>query len=139
MRRRGWWRDWRRLRRQKARKQARTQTQAKAWRRRRRWRAWKTPLWLLEGREAVPCDRQAWIEWFMRDGLGEARRVGLHRELGVSTAFVGTNQPFETAIVREPGGRLEVVERYWTWAEAEAGHARWVAQLDRARVSAGDA
>ena len=106
------------------------------------------PYYILDGHTPVPVDDAiAWAYWMdehkyhprRADPEGMDRcRVGSTRvgAWWVSTAFLGTPanvlgppQLFETALFAGDGVR--VVERYATWAEAEAGHARMVALAER--------
>lgn len=101
----------------------------------------------LVGREVVPWpvnsteDLLAWAEWF--DDANNRRVFFTNIGRGwVSTIFLGINhgmpgigvpgwerdQWFETGI-RNPGGHIEVMERYATYDEAEAGHQRYVAEV----------
>jgi hypothetical protein len=50
--------------------------------------------------------------------------------LGVDHGFGGRRELFETMLF--VNGTDQGVERYATWDEAEAGHARWVAQIFKA-------
>lgn len=88
---------------------------------------------LNEQREAVPASLAEWASWFEEN----KRRVG-RTEIGdvtVSTVFLGLDHNwgrgrpllFETMIFGGPHDEYQ--ERYSTWAEAEAGHAKAVAMV----------
>jgi len=89
---------------------------------------------LDENREPVlEPDLIAWGDWFEAADRSVARtRVG---EAVVSTVFLGIDHQFglgpptlfETLILGGLGDGEG--ERYHTWADAEAGHARWVAAI----------
>jgi hypothetical protein len=80
---------------------------------------------LNEKRQVVPCDDlDEWVEWMatsLEQRVVAKTHVGGYR---VSTVFTGERREalFETAILGAP----RIVERYSTWAAAEAGHARWL-------------
>jgi hypothetical protein len=94
----------------------------------------------LEGKEAVPfddTDEKSYLEWAQWFGTAD-RRVA-RTEVGdveVSTVFLGTDHGFgystrpilfETMVF---GGELNLEqERYYTWDEAESGHAAMVARV----------
>lgn len=92
-----------------------------------------------DGRTPVPCpDPIEWARWFGAVGNRSvaSTAVGVVR---VSTVFLGLDHAFaggppalfETMVF---GGPLDQDgERYSTWAEAEAGHERWV---ERAQAAA---
>lgn len=87
---------------------------------------------LNDRREVVPCPSiLEWAEW-----LAHADRVVANTRVGsteVSTVFIGAGgELFETALFFESADP-RIVEHYWTWAKAEAGHARWVAEVEKAR------
>lgn len=86
---------------------------------------------ILDGHNAVPTDLMTWARWFetaerhvAQDYIGEAR---------VSTVFLGLDHSFgsgppllfETMIFGGPHNDYQ--ERYSTWEEAEAGHAKALA------------
>lgn len=86
--------------------------------------------YILENREPVLCpDLMTWANWFEHD---EPRRVGYTEFEGghVSTVFLGLDHRFgdgvpllfETMIFGGPHDQYQ--DRYTTWAEAEAGHAK---------------
>ena len=89
----------------------------------------------------IPCeDALTWAEWF-KNAANRAVAQTPVGPLRVSTIFMGTNfcgifghddAFFETAIcgtMDSDGTRI--VERYPTWAEAVAGHEKWVATTKR--------
>ena len=94
----------------------------------------------LEGKTPVPVDTStdeglfAWAEWF---GTADrtVRLTILTGGVTVSTVFISLNHNygagppllFETAIIRS--GDFDIVARYSTWNEAEAGHAATVATI----------
>lgn len=92
--------------------------------------------YILEGHKPVKCnDLRKWGK-FMANG--EIRRVAITTAsvgVEVSTVFLGLDHRFSIDPPGPPilfetmvfGGPLdEEQERYCTWEEAEAGHARWV-------------
>lgn len=102
--------------------------------------------YILQGREIVECDDWlAWARWFE---TAKDKRIVAQTHLidgsTVSTVFLGLDHAFgggppvlfETALMmgeREYSALMgreyrptEVVDRYCTWAEAEAGHMAWV-------------
>lgn len=102
----------------------------------------------LDGREPLPCTFLEWAEWFESDEANDERNVafagGLRGGACVSTYFVGLLRPvdllvdngppllFESQVRRSQGDpRTDVVRRYATWAEAEAGHREIVDELER--------
>ncbi len=96
-----------------------------------------TVLYILNGHEPVPAtDIVEWARWFET-----ADRIVRVTELPVqggrlSTVFLGsdhgfgTGRPilFETALINA-AGEFDILSRYSTWAEAEAGHEKFVAHL----------
>lgn len=93
----------------------------------------------LVGKLAVPePNLREWSKVF-----GENRHVGDTKIGGVriSTVFLGLDHShghgppllFETMVFR--GGDGDETERYSSWAEAEAGHKRWVEKV-RAEIRA---
>lgn len=71
---------------------------------------------------------------FLLMGNYEDRKVGrLDADWGfISTAYVNdADQPFETAVEHRDfnNGKMVIVETYDTRANAEQGHARWVATM----------
>jgi hypothetical protein len=89
---------------------------------------------LNDNREPILCnDLVRWAKWYERF---ENRRVALHQvgDVSISTVFLGIDHQFasdgapilfETLASGGPFG-VEDVERYCTWAEAEAGHAAFM-------------
>jgi hypothetical protein len=86
----------------------------------------------LEGKTPVPSDLMTWAR-----SMNKPRHVGNDKINGVhvSTIFLGMNHQygdgppllFETMVF---GGEFDQEqERYSTYEEAEAGHARWVAAV----------
>lgn len=98
-------------------------------------------FYILDGRTPVPApDMAAYAEWTAQANRDGRRRVG-RTEVGgveVSTVFLGTDHNygfgdpalFETAVFGP--GETDVVRRYATWDEAEAGHAEVVRSLPSA-------
>jgi hypothetical protein len=96
-------------------------------------------VYRLEGHDAVPVDNNdragidaAFAAWDSADRHVGLTDVGKRR---VSTVFLIVNhgygrtpQLFETAVF-EQGELVDIVGRYSTWAQAEAGHAQVVAEL----------
>jgi hypothetical protein len=91
--------------------------------------------YILEGRNAVPCDLMTWARWFE---TAKSRRVISRVTVGdcdVSTVFLGLNhaygdgppQIFETMVF---GGKHDGdMERCSTYEEAEAMHAAMVERV----------
>jgi hypothetical protein len=86
---------------------------------------------LDEQHNAVPCDLMTWARWFEKGNRVVAKTALPGCE--VSTVFLGLDHRFgsdgppiifETMVFGGPFDQQG--ERYSTWAEAEAGHARWV-------------
>ena len=84
--------------------------------------------YILDGKKTIACDLMTWANWFEKAN----RRVALdeHDGVKVSTVFLGLDDSFgegkpmlfETMIFGGPHDQDQ--ERYSTWAEAEAGHAK---------------
>lgn len=102
--------------------------------------------WILDGRDPVPVDDVlTWGEWFQTADRVVARDADERTGWKVSTVFLGLDHQFgigppvlfETLIFaptdRPVPARLKRfdghMERYTTWAEAEAGHKAIVAGL----------
>lgn len=90
--------------------------------------------YILDGHKPVACnDLIAWAKWFQTD----ARTVAVDQlcDVRVSTVFLGLDFRFgagapllfETMVFGGPHDGDE--DRYATWAEAQAGHARMVAKV----------
>ena len=86
--------------------------------------------WILEGHAIKETDLMTWAEWFEHAD----RRVALDKvgTVRVSTVFLGIDHNFglggppllfETMVFPHKGWTESAVDRYATWAEAEAGHA----------------
>jgi hypothetical protein len=88
---------------------------------------------LNETHDAVAVsDPLEWALWFCNDGANARVAFTKLPHLEVSTVFIGCGHVlFETAVFWKVGGtdHVDVVARYRTWDEAEAGHARWVERL----------
>jgi hypothetical protein len=95
--------------------------------------------YVLDGHTPVRCtDPTSWCEWV--DQRGDSHVVAqtwIGRSL-VSTVFLGIDHRFqsydlpllfETLVIGGP--MAETCERYTTWDEAEAGHARMVERVQR--------
>src|SRR5262245_14025914 len=108
----------------------------------------QTYQYVLWDRVPVPePDLCKWAEWM---GRAEGERIVAQDDVGrhfVSTVFLGLERlhgqhgpiaVFETAVFPEPPGTVEIVERYATWNEAEAGHRATVERL-RAELASGKA
>ena len=96
---------------------------------------------ILDGHKAIPCgDLLEWGRWLetgnkrvAQDTVGDVR---------VSTVFLdldhsfGKGPPllFETMVFGVDDN--EDMERYSTWSEAEAGHARWVEKVRKEEIAA---
>ena len=97
-----------------------------------------TDKYILDGHEPVPVDLMTWARWF--EDNRDKRRVAatdiFPGKLWVSTVFLGIDHGFgmgppllfETMVFDESGNDDDC-ERYTTWEEAEAGHAKIVARL----------
>lgn len=94
-----------------------------------------------DGHELIPTDDVVvWGRWLQESGLNGTRIVAQtgngHRNIMVSTVCLGLDHRhfgdgpplvFETLVF---GGPLDgEMDRYGTWAAAEAGHARMVAKV----------
>jgi hypothetical protein len=89
--------------------------------------------YILKGHKPVPePDIIAWGHWFatadrqVRDTARDDVRVSTVF-LGLDHGFKGRPVLFETMLF--VNGADAGCERYSTWDEAEAGHARWVAKV----------
>jgi len=89
--------------------------------------------YILVGHQPVICrDLMTWAHWF--ETADRCVRLTEQGDVVVSTVFLGldhawgdTPELFETMVFAgDHGGDME---RYSTWDEAEAGHARWVATV----------
>lgn len=88
-------------------------------------------LYILKDRKVVAAELLEWARWFENFD----NRLVARWELGgveVSTVFLGINHNlfgdgpplvFET-MTFDLDGRSEIIDRYSTWDEAEAGHMR---------------
>ena len=87
--------------------------------------------YILAGREPVQCDDlRAWALWLA--AANRLVRADTEGEVRVSTVFTGIDYSpghagpplvFETIVLGGPDP-TSTIERYATWAEAEAGHLR---------------
>jgi thioesterase domain-containing protein len=102
--------------------------------------------WILGGdggREAVTVPPLEWARWYQTADRTVARtKVG---EAEVSTVFMGLDYQFdpdgpplifETMVFSSDPQLDEWTERYSTWSDAEAGHAR-IVEMVRAKSCAG--
>ena len=88
--------------------------------------------YILNGHKPVKCDDLMWWAWWMEKADRQVRD-SMQGDVRVSTVFLGLDMNFglddapvlfETMVfINGSGGDCE---RYSTWDEAEAGHARWV-------------
>ena len=92
--------------------------------------------YILDGHEPVQADLMTWAKWFetadrhVRDSFQDDVRVSTVC-LGVDMSlFEGPPIVFETMVFI--GREAIEQERYSTWAEAEEGHARHVAEVFKA-------
>jgi hypothetical protein len=94
-----------------------------------------TDTYILNGHEPVPCDDLAWWAWWFGTADRQVRDTA-RDDVRVSTVFLGLDHSFfghgppmlfETMVF--VNGSSVDCERYATWDEAEAGHARWVMQV----------
>ena len=100
----------------------------------------------LDGRRVVTCQHLLeWAQWFetaerhVADDLIEGYRVSTVF-LGMDHSFAPGDGPpvlFETMIFA-PVGDHEAMDRYCTWEEAEAGHARMLQGLREELQNAAD-
>jgi hypothetical protein len=91
--------------------------------------------YILAGHQVVSCsDFLTWARWF--ETADRCVKLTIQGDVRVSTVFLGLDHGwddkgppvvFETMVFI--GDRDEDMERYCTWDEAEAGHARWVAKV----------
>lgn len=91
--------------------------------------------YILSGREAVPAKLLEWAKWFETADRHVAK-TEVATGIVVSTVFLGLDHRFgcdgppllfETMVFDDYGDD-GTQERYSTWAEAEAGHQRIVAE-----------
>jgi hypothetical protein len=91
--------------------------------------------YILVGHEVAPCPwLLPWAQWM--ETADRQVKLSIQGDVRVSTVFLGLDHSFRDSgppilfetmafIGHESAGQ----ERYSTWEEAEAGHARWVAQV----------
>ncbi len=88
--------------------------------------------YILDGKNVVPADAVTWARWFEK---AADKRVVAKTVIGdkrVSTVFLGNDhgygggprEIFETMVFGNDDWLDEYCERYATWKEAEAGHAK---------------
>ena len=94
-----------------------------------------TNKYILDGHTPVPCDDLLkWARWYETHDRFVAKNIFTRNgsSVRVSTVFLALNHRFgsgppllfETMVF---GGDYDFEqERYSTWEEAEAGHARWL-------------
>ena len=93
--------------------------------------------YILAGHEPVPCDTETWARWFETADRQVAETM--QGDVRVSTVFLGLDHNFGDLFGRPilfetmvfVGHDSVACDRWRTWDEAEAGHARWVAQTFR--------
>lgn len=90
---------------------------------------------LDEEHNVIPCkDVEKWTHWFANPANRRVAEAMVGR-MYVSTVFLAIwsiGGVFETAVFNAAEGYgPRIVERYDTWAEAEAGHRRWVQAATR--------
>jgi hypothetical protein len=89
--------------------------------------------YILVGHTPVPCPwLLRWATWFETADLHVAESI--QGDVRVSTEFLGLDfsdhgPPVLFATMVFINGSAKDMERYCTWEEAEAGHARWVKQV----------
>jgi hypothetical protein len=97
-----------------------------------------TDSYILRGHTPVPCDDlMSWLRWYETADRQVADTI--QDDVRVSTVFLGIDYNlggegpmlFETMVFRD--GHGDERQRYSTWAEAEAGHKRWVLETFRPR------
>lgn len=91
---------------------------------------------LNEDHLAVPCELLEWAQWFeSADRRVAEDRIGAFR---ISTVFLGLDHAFgeqgdpvlfET-MVFGPDGESADMDRYSTWSDAQAGHARIKSEVE---------
>lgn len=97
-------------------------------------------LFILKGRTPEPTTNYVgWGEALKRLRASDGHIVGrwIHETITVSTVFLGMNHAFapgapmlfETCVVHP--GISEVVQRYPTWEQAEAGHKMMVLEIKK--------
>jgi hypothetical protein len=108
-----------------------------------------TGQYILMGKLAIPeDDLMAWARWF-ETADRKVARTDLDYGFWVSTVFLGIDHAigraprlYETMVFHEDDGRevsiqnaegehLLLLDRYETWGEAEKGHAKIVARLEK--------
>jgi len=98
-------------------------------------------FYILDGHDVVECDDLlVWGEWMQT----AKRHVGVeeHGDVCVSTVFLGLDQSFSFLFSEDDdqpplifetmvfGGSYDgAQQRYYTWQEAEVGHALWIAKV----------
>jgi hypothetical protein len=102
---------------------------------------------LNEDREPVEVDMMTWALWFEKANRTVAKTVIVPNKVEVSTVFLGLDHNFNSQLPPigcEPdppivfetlvfGGSMDGhMNRYATWDEAEAGHARMITQVKAA-------
>jgi hypothetical protein len=90
--------------------------------------------YILDGHKVVACDMMTWARWF--ESADRHVKLTEQGDVRISTVFLGLDHRFsgkgrpivfETMVFQGTHG--DDTERYCTWDEAEAGHARWVAKV----------
>ena len=89
--------------------------------------------YILDGHELVACDMMTWARWY--NTVDRHVRCTEQGDVMISTVFLGHDYSwgegrpvvFETMVFE--GEHSGEMERYSTWGQAEAGHARWVAKV----------
>ena len=91
-------------------------------------------MFKLEGKNAVPCILNEWIENISKDNMVKKTKIG---NVFISTVFLGLNHNyhegppilFETMVF---GGHCDnLMNRYSTWEEAEKGHDEMIEQVKK--------
>jgi hypothetical protein len=95
--------------------------------------------YILDGHTPVPCENIfIWAKQFEETDQRRVAWTDVRPGVEVSTVFLGIDHNFfgegppilfETMVFRDGAGCED--ERYATWDEAEQGHARMVAQVER--------
>jgi len=92
----------------------------------------------LDGKNVVPCDSDEWARNFERDR--RVARTDVAEGIHVSTVFLGLNHwwtgsgDFWFESMTFGGPTDQDMDRYPTWDEAEAGHARMVHKAEQAHA-----
>lgn len=101
--------------------------------------------WILDGKKAVAVDLMTWAKWY--ETSHDQRRVAEDVISGkrISTVFLGTDHNFaddgpplifETMVFEDGDWDELYCDRYASWDEAEAGHAKAIDLVKTGTISA---